>query len=44
MLRLLVQTVQEAPTMAEQRDLEAVCCLLWRMHMTLPYEIAFLSG
>ena len=42
MLRLLVQTVQEAPTMAEQRELEAVCCLLWPM--TLPYEIAFLSG
>ena len=42
MLRLLVQTVQEAPTMAEQRDLEAVCGLLRRM--TLPYEIAFLSG
>ena len=39
MLRLLVQRVQEAYTMAVQRDLEAVCCPLWRV--TLHYGVAF---
>ena len=39
MVQLLVQRVQEASTMAVQRDLEAVCCPLWRV--TLHYGVVF---